>query len=136
MLDTNMLSYIARNRSAEARRRFKSAELEAPVYVSVITEAEVLYGLAKRPEAHQALRMMREILDQLTILQWTSEAASAYGILRASNEALGVSVGSLDLLIAAHALAVDAILVTGDGAFSRLAGGPKTENWADDIRPN
>ncbi len=136
LLDTNTISYIARNRSPEARKRFKEAERQSPVCVSVISEAEILYGLAKRPEARLASQTMQEILEQLTILPWTSEAAAAYGLLRARNEARGISVGSLDMLIAAHALAEGAVLVTSDAALSKLAGGPVTENWADDIRPN
>jgi tRNA(fMet)-specific endonuclease VapC len=131
-----MVSYIARNRSPQARVRFKSAESESPVYLSVISEAEALYGLAKRPDARQTSRTMREILDQMVILPWTSEAAIAYGLLRARNEALGITLAALDMLIAAHALAENAVLVTSDAAFARLTGGPKTVNWADDIRPN
>ena len=136
MLDTNTVSYIARNRSPEARRRFKEAEQQSPVYVSVISEAEARYGLAKRPQARLASQAMQEILEQLTILPWTSEAASAYGLLRARNEALGISVGSLDMLIAAHALAEGAVLVTNDAAIAKLAGGPKTVDWATDLRWN
>jgi tRNA(fMet)-specific endonuclease VapC len=136
LLDTNTISYIARNRSPNARKRFKEAETIAPVYISVISEAEALYGFAKRPEALQASHAMREILAQLTILPWTSEAANAYGILRARNEVRGVSLGGLDMLIAAHALAADAILVTSDAAFARLSGGPATVNWADDVKAN
>lgn len=136
MLDTNTISYIARNRSSEARKRFKEAERQSPVYVSVISDAEILYGLAKRPEARLVSQTMQEILEQLTILPWTSEAAAGYGLLRARNEARGISIGSLDMLIAAHALAEDAMLVTSDSALSKLAGGPVTVNWADDVRPN
>jgi predicted nucleic acid-binding protein len=58
MLDTNTISYIARNRSPEARRRFKEAEYQSPVYVSAISEAEVRYGLAKRPQARLASETM------------------------------------------------------------------------------
>jgi len=93
MLDTNTVSYIARNRSPQARRRFKEAERDAPVYVSAITEAEVRYGLAKRPEAHAVSETMQEILEALTILPWTSEEANAYGLLRARNERLGLASG-------------------------------------------
>jgi tRNA(fMet)-specific endonuclease VapC len=136
MLDTNTISYIARNRSPEARRRFKEAERQSPVYVSAISEAEVRYGLAKRPQARLTSETMGEILDQFTILPWDSNVAEVYGLLRARNEALGITVGALDMLIAAHALAEDAVLVTSDGALSKLAGGPATVNWADDLRPN
>lgn len=72
----------------------------------------------------------------LKVLPWTSEAAHAYGVLRARNEALGISVGSLDMLIAAHAIAEGATLVTSDGAIAKLVGGPPTVNWANDLRPN
>jgi tRNA(fMet)-specific endonuclease VapC len=136
MLDTNTISYIARNRSPEARRRFKVAERQAPVYVSAISEAEVRCGLAKRPQARLASETMGEILDQLTILPWNSSVAAVYGLLRARNEALGIAVGGLDMLIAAHALAEDAVLVTSDGAIAKLAGGPATVNWAVDLRWN
>jgi tRNA(fMet)-specific endonuclease VapC len=136
LLDTNTISHIARNRSPSARKRLESYQDAGPVYLSVISEGEILYGLAKRPDAHQVAHFMHATLAGLRTLPWTSEAAIAYGLLRARNEALGISLGALDMLIAAHALAEDAVLVTGDAAFARLIGGPRTENWADDIRPN
>ena len=116
--------------------RLESYQDTGPVYLSAISEGEILYGLAKRPEAHQVAYFMHATLAGLLTLAWTSQAAIAYGVLRAANEAQGVSIGALDMLIAAHALAEDAILVTGDGAFARLHGGPNIENWADDIRLN
>jgi tRNA(fMet)-specific endonuclease VapC len=134
MLDINMISYIARNRSPQARMLLKGAAADAFVCISTITEAEILYGLAKRPEAHQVALSMRAALATLKVLPWTSEAADQYGVLRVRNEGVGIAVGSLDMLIAAHALAEGAVLVTNDGALSRLHGGPETVNWADDIR--
>jgi tRNA(fMet)-specific endonuclease VapC len=136
MLDTNMISYIARGRSPEARLRLQEAQEEARVYVSAITEGEILYGLAKRPAATQVAYFMHATLAGLKVLEWSSEAAAAYGHLRAENERQGLIVGTLDMLIAAHALAEDAVLVTNDGALSRLAGGPATINWASDMKPN
>ena len=65
----------------------------------------------------------------MVILPWNSVAASTYAQLRATNEALGVTIGNLDLLIAAHALAEGAVLVTNDRAFSQLTGHPKLTNW-------
>jgi tRNA(fMet)-specific endonuclease VapC len=136
MLDTNTISYIARNRSPAARVRLEETQDIAPVYLSAITEGEILYGLAKRPEAHQVAHFMHAALAGLKVLPWNSEAAAAYGILRARNEALGIAVGGMDMLIAAHAIAEGAVLVTNDSAIARLAGGPETVNWADDLRPN
>jgi tRNA(fMet)-specific endonuclease VapC len=136
MLDTNTISYIARSGSAAARARLKEAQAAAQVYVSVITEGEILYGLAKRPEATQVANYMYATLDGLEVLPWTSEAAAVYGTMRAENERRGLIAGNLDMLIAAHAVAEGAVLVTNDGAIARLAGGPDTVNWTDDLRPN
>jgi tRNA(fMet)-specific endonuclease VapC len=135
MLDTNTISYIARGRSFAARARLKEAQAMAQVYVSAITEAEVLYGLAKRPEATVVAHHMYAVLDGLEVRPWTSAVAATYGLLRAENERRGVIAGNLDMLIAAHAVAEGAVLVTNDGAIARLVGGPETVNWADDIRP-
>jgi tRNA(fMet)-specific endonuclease VapC len=136
MLDTNTVSYIVRNRSPAARMRLEDAQDISPVYVSAITEGEILFGLAKRPAAHQVAHFMHAALAGLKVLPWNSQAAAAYGKLRARNESLGIAVGSLDMLIAAHAVAEDAVLVTNDGAIAKLEGGPVTVNWADDLRPN
>lgn len=136
LLDTNTISYIVRNRSAAARTRLEVAQDAGPVCLSAISEGEILFGLARRPEAHQIAYFIHAALAALNILPWNSGAAAAYGRLRAENEKAGVVIGGLDLLIAAHALAEDCVLITSDKAFSRLAGGPKTINWADDIQPN
>jgi len=94
----------------------------------VISEAEILYGFAKRP-GHQAFQAMRDILDQIPILPWTSDTASVYGQLRARNQSEGISVGPLDMLIAAHALALGHTAVTDNvREFSRIDD-LHVENW-------
>jgi tRNA(fMet)-specific endonuclease VapC len=132
LLDTNTISHVARNRSADARRLFKEAARELTVSISVISEAEILHGFAKRP-GHHAFQAMRDILDQIPIIPWTSDTASVYGQLRARNQAEGISVGPLDMLIAAHALAINATLVTSDRALRGISGGPSVVDWASDI---
>ena len=136
LLDTNTISYIARNRSPAARARLETAQENGPVYLSAISEGEVLYGLARRPAARQVAYFMHAALAGLHILPWNSVAAAAYSRLRSENETDGIVLGPLDMLIAAHAAAEKCILVTSDKAFSRLLAGPKTINWADDIRAN
>jgi tRNA(fMet)-specific endonuclease VapC len=136
LLDTNTISYIARNRSAAARARLEAAQEDGPVYLSAISEGEVLFGLARRPDAHQVAYFMHAALAGLNILPWNSIAAAAYSRLRSKNESEGIVLGPLDTLIAAHAIAEECVLVTSDKAFSRLIAGPKTVNWADDLRPN
>ncbi|MDP2091693.1 MAG: PIN domain-containing protein, partial [Pseudohongiella sp.] len=70
-----------------------------------------------------------EFLIRVETLPWTSEAAEAYGNLRAASEAAGISLAPLDMMIAAHARAVGAILVTRDRAFARLPGNLPIEDW-------
>ena len=92
------------------------------ICISAITEGELRYGLAKRPEAVQLARAVGDFLLRIDILPWGSLAAEHYGRLRATLEAAGAPLGNLDTLIAAHALGEDVILVTSDKAFARAPG--------------
>ncbi|MDR3793144.1 MAG: PIN domain-containing protein [Terracidiphilus sp.] len=134
LLDTNTLSYIARGRSQAARMRIESLESNDAVAISAITEAEVRYGLARRPEAHALRAVMEKVLFKLRVLSWGSPEAEAYGELRARTEVQGLVLSALDLLIAAQARAVGATLITSDKAFFHLSGLIEIENWATDIR--
>ncbi|MGA2539272.1 MAG: PIN domain-containing protein, partial [Terracidiphilus sp.] len=69
----------------------------------------------------------------LRILAWGSKEAASYGLLRARLEAAGISLSELDLQIAAHAVAIGAVLVTNDKAFLQVNDLGKTENWAFDL---
>ncbi len=129
MLDTNTVSYLAREKSPKLRRHFLALKEDEEACISVITEAELLYGLARRPEAVHLHRTIHSLLANLVVLPWTSGAAAHYGQLRAANETRGITIGNLDLLIAAHAIAEGAILITSDKAFSRLAGPLRLANW-------
>ena len=136
MLDTNTVSYLARRQSANAAQRFEEAVDAGAVCLSVVTVAEILYGLARRPEATRRAHMVELFLQNMRVLPWMSSTSLAYAALRAENERRGIAVGNLDMLIAAHALAENAVLVTSDGAIGKLVGGPETVNWADDLRTN
>ena len=98
------------------------------VHISSITEAELRYGAARRPDATTLHEIIEEFLLRTTILAWDSTAAQEYGLLRASLERAGQPIGNLDLMLAVHALAIGAILVTNDRAFARIKK-LKTENW-------
>ena len=127
MLDTNTASYIIKGNIPAVRRRLTLIPM-AQVRLSSITEAELRYGAARRPEAKRLLEVIEEFLLRVTVLPWDSKAAQEYGPLRAGLERTGQPVGNLDLLIAAHALAVSATLVTNDHVFARIKN-LKTENW-------
>ncbi len=133
MIDTNTVSYIARGRSKAARTKLLSLHDDSIGCISAITEAEIRYGLAKRPQATALQRLMDAFLATIRILPWGREEAQAYGQVRAKLEAAGFSLASMDMMIAAHAVAMGAVLVTNDKAFSRVKDLYKTVNWATDV---
>lgn len=90
------------------------------VCISVMTEAELLFGLEKRPEATRLHAAVREFLRRVDVLPFDRPASSVYGALRADLERAGTPVAPLDLLIAAHALSADATLVSNEGAFKNI----------------
>jgi tRNA(fMet)-specific endonuclease VapC len=133
MLDTNMVSYIAKGHSQAARARMLNLAKDEIVCLSAITEAEIRFGLAKRPDAIALRERMEWFLAAIKILPWGSEEAKAYGALRAKLESAGKSLENMDLLIAAHALAQGAVLVTNDKVFAQVNELQATVNWATDL---
>lgn len=128
-----MVSYIVRGQSQEARSRLLHLERDAVACISVITEAEILYGLAKRPEATKLKSLMEAFLASIVVLPWGRDEAEAYGLLRAKLEASGTTLENMDMMIAAHAIATTAVLVTNDAAFQQVDDLHATENWATDV---
>jgi tRNA(fMet)-specific endonuclease VapC len=133
MLDTNMVSYIVKGRSRVARARLLALQGDDIACVSSITEAEIRYGLARRPEATALKTLMDGFLASVQVLAWGRDEAKAYGRLRAGFEKSGTVLGNMDMLIAAHAVAIGAVLVTNDKTFSRVDGLRATQNWATDL---
>jgi tRNA(fMet)-specific endonuclease VapC len=133
MLDTNTVSYIAKGHSKAARARMLNLEEDEVVCLSVITEAEIRYGLAKRPEAVALRERMEWFLAAVKVLPWGRDEARAYGVLRANLESSGKTLENMDMLIAAHAIAIGAVLVTNDKAFAQVEDLHATENWATDL---
>lgn len=128
MLDTNTVSHVIRGDIPLVRQRLASVPMHG-VAVSVITEAEMLYGLAKRGHPAGLAARVREFLIRVDVLVWTREVATAYGDLRAVCEKTGITLAPLDMMIAAHAKTVGATLVSADRAFSRIPDGLKLEDW-------
>jgi tRNA(fMet)-specific endonuclease VapC len=133
MLDTNMVSYIAKGHSRAARSRMLNLEKDEVVCLSVIAEAEILYGLAKRPEATALRERMEWFLAAVKVLPWGRDEAKAYGSLRAKMESAGESLENMDMQIAAHAIATGAVLVTKDKAFGHALDSGATVDWATDL---
>jgi tRNA(fMet)-specific endonuclease VapC len=127
MLDTNMASYIIRGPTPVLAAHLTSVPI-TQLCVSAITQGELLYGLARKPDATNLQTAVREFLVRIEVLAWDSVAATRYGVLRAALEASGTPLGNLDTLIAAHALAANTVLVTHDQAFARVTT-LVIENW-------
>lgn len=133
MLDTNMASYLLKGKSPSARDRMRSLQPGEVVSISVVTEAEMLYGIAKAGIGEQRMRMLNWFLHLVTIRPWGREEAAVYGRLRARQEAMGKPLGPLDMQIAAHAISLGAVLVTNDKAFHHVPDLVSVENWATDL---
>ncbi|MDP8245239.1 MAG: type II toxin-antitoxin system VapC family toxin [Candidatus Hinthialibacter antarcticus] len=128
MLDTNIASFMIRGGNPNIRKRLNRVPL-SNVCVSVITQAELLYGIELKPEAINLKNLVREFLLRPAILPWDERAAIEYAVLCASLARAGTPMGNLDTMIASHALSVNATLVTNDNSFSRVVG-LKVKDWS------
>jgi tRNA(fMet)-specific endonuclease VapC len=126
MLDTNTASSLMKGQSSVVARL--AAEAPERLCLSVVTEAELLFGIAKRPEARKLRIAIDELLAAIEIVAWSSATARRYATIRAELERRGKPLGALDLLIAAHAVQHDAVLVTNNKAFS-VVPGLRLEDW-------
>ena len=128
MLDTNTASYIIKGEPAVTREHLLNVPM-ANVCISTITEAELLRGVAKKPEAKHLPIAVKEFLLRVEILPWDSAAADAYAGLRTACENEGRSLGVMDMLIAAHSVAAGTVLVTSEKAFYRVAHHLLLDDW-------
>lgn len=129
MLDTNIVSELARNPQGRVTRRISEVGPDA-ICVSIITAAELRFGCAKKGSA-KLLAQIEAILESVQVLAFDVPADTEYGGIRAELEAAGKPIGPNDLLIAAHAHAMGAVLVTANtGEFTRISG-LRVENWID-----
>jgi tRNA(fMet)-specific endonuclease VapC len=127
MLDTNTVSYLLRDMPSVSKRVVQ--EPMAALCISAITEGELLFGIAKRPDAIKLHKAVAEFLKRVEVLPWDSASAACYGLTRADMEREGKAIAPLDMLIGSHALSLNLTLVTNDKAFAQMEG-LETEDWA------
>lgn len=127
LLDTTICIYIINARPPAVLERFRQYRLGDIGLCSVVA-AELAYGVAKSGSARnrQALEMF---LAPLTILPFDEAALWAYGDLRADLERRGTPIGSLDTMIAAHALSQQALVVTNNSREFAKVPGLQLDNW-------
>jgi len=128
LLDANMASAAMRGHPAVVKRLRWRARDE--ICISAVTEGELRFGAWKRGYSTRLAREVAELLAQVTVLPWRSEEAEVYGRLRAEQEGGGLSLGLMDLLLAAHAVSENAVLVSDDRVFARVPE-LRWENWLE-----
>ena len=130
LLDTNIISALMRDPHGHVTQRLNTARALAPglrVVTSVVVDGELQFGLARRPST-KLQGAYANVMQIIEVLPLPPAAAQPYAALRAHLEAQGQPIGPNDALIAAHALALGATLVSGDDEFARVPG-LKVENW-------
>ena len=127
LLDTNTVGFHIRRSSPRLRRRLRRTKADE-VALSVITEMEIRFGLARQPGLRIA-PLVREFLAGIRILPLTSDAATHYARVRAELDAGGTPIGPLDLMISAQGLALGATVVTTNLKEFRRVKGLSCEDW-------
>jgi tRNA(fMet)-specific endonuclease VapC len=127
MLDTNIISDLIRNPQGKAAKRIARVG-ENNICTSVIVAAELRYGCAKSGST-RLLRAVEDLLGEIDVLPFDVPADTEYGGIRAELEQAGKPIGSNDLLIAAHAYATGATIVTANTDEFKRIRGLKVENW-------
>jgi tRNA(fMet)-specific endonuclease VapC len=127
MLDTNIASAAVRGATG-IDDRLMGLDLSTWC-ISAITHAELRFGLALKPDAQRLIRCVEAFLDMSTTVAWDEAAADAHGRLRARQRLRGTPIGDFDEMIAAHALALGATLVTDNTQHFERVEGLALENW-------
>lgn len=128
MLDTDICSYIIREKPIKVFERFETLEMDQ-LCISVITYAELIYGV----EHSSSKKINRSIVDDfanhLNIIEWDKSAAEHYGKIRAFLQAGGNIIGAMDMMIAAHAVSQKMTLVTNNEKHFKRIPKLNIENW-------
>ncbi len=127
MLDTNICSYLLRDRPRSVLERFADLPI-SQIAISAVVAAELRFGVAKRRSSvlHDALEAF---LSGMRMLPWPVSASTHYAALRAQLELRGTPIGGMDMLIAAHALAENAVLVSNNTREFERVPELRLENW-------
>lgn len=136
LLDTNIISDIMRNLEGLAAQRARAVNQTRgadALCTSIVVQCELEFGLARKSSPRLEVAY-RAVIESIDVLPLGPEVASHYARIRAHLERLGTPIGPNDILIAAHALALDATLVSGDAEFRRVPG-LRVENWLVEISP-
>ena len=119
LLDTNVVSHIMQGRDADLLARLMQLPVGRAV-LSSITRAELEYGLHRKGQPQRLRNALTQILLRMDVLSWDESVAICYGEFCSALESQGINLSDFDMMIAAHAVAADAILVSRDKAFAQV----------------
>jgi len=132
LLDTDICSHIIKQRPQKILKKFAEIPMD-DIVVSSITVAELRFGIEKLTRCHPNIKITHQDIDtflsHLQILCWDENAAYHYGKIRDSLTATGSLIGGMDMLIAAHAVSINAILVTNNTREFKRIRKLTVENW-------
>jgi len=128
MLDTDMCSYIIKEHPESVRQRFQTLAMEQ-LCISVVTYAELIYGVERSSSRRINRPIIEDFVRHLDVMDWDTEAADQYGVIRTELEAAGTPIGAMDMMIAAHAKSIKAVLVTNNQKHFTKVKGLKIDNW-------
>ncbi len=113
MLDTNICIYIIKQQPVDVLKRFLEYQI-GDIGISSITLSELRYGVAKSTHQEKNAKALDEFITPLEVVSFDEEAAHIYGEIRAYLEKAGTPIGSMDMLIAAHAVSLGIPLATNN----------------------
>ena len=129
LLDTDTASFIIKDRSSSIAARLAAVPPDR-VCLSAVTRAELMYGLKRLPPEHRLQVGVRQFLKIVRVLAWDADAADWYADIRHQLTTSGQPIGEMDMMIAAHALSIGAVLVTNNTRhFARIAAPLALANW-------
>jgi tRNA(fMet)-specific endonuclease VapC len=128
LLDTDILIYLAKDRSPQVTARFERLKPDQPI-ISVITYGELHYGANQSSDRSRSLSYLAKLVEHIPVEGLPASAAEAYGRIRATLKKQGRVIGSNDLWIAAHALSLGVTLATNNEREFLGVTGLSLENW-------
>lgn len=130
MLDTDICSYIMREKPVQVLKHFDSYEMEQ-FCISIITYAEFKYGVLRSPNPQKHQRLVERFILHVDIIPWDQSAADNYADIRQTLESLGHTIGNMDMMIAAHARSLGYTLVTNNERHFERVTDLNIENWTN-----
>jgi tRNA(fMet)-specific endonuclease VapC len=128
MLDTNICSFIIRNKPKSIKEKLKKVEENNIIALSSIVVSELIYGATKK-ESPKLMKIVTSFIDNFIVYDYSKVSAQFYGNIRTDLEKKGKIIGANDLLIASHALTLGATLVTNNTREFKRIEGLILEDW-------